>query len=161
MQLVFNTLTKRQTVHKQGELRDKVVALNVFLGSMNAFPEVSQLHDACVQDALRERGLLLIQLASLTAQKSRASYPLLSRNAARRLLLLYAPSGPFGWALHWIFFFFLIAAITGLIRGIFHIAYLRPSILAPIVIGDFVIALLVRLASFYVDRVRPTVRVPA
>jgi hypothetical protein len=29
---------------------------------------------------------------------------------------------------------------------------LRPSILVPILIGDFVLALLVRLASFYVDR---------
>jgi hypothetical protein len=152
--LAFNKLTMRQTVHKQRELREKVIALNVFIGSMNEFPDVSDHHAACLQDALWQRGLILMQLASLTARKSRTS-PLLSRSGARRLLLLYAPSGPFAWALHWIFFFFLIAAMTGLIRDLFHIAYLRPSILVPLVIGDFVMVILVRLASFYVDRPKP------
>src|ERR1700728_2140696 len=85
----------------------------------------------------------------------------LSRSGARRLLLLYAPSGPFAWALHWIFFFFLIAIATGLIRGLFHVAYLRPSILVPLLIGDFVLALLVRLASFYVDRAKTGRQMPA
>jgi hypothetical protein len=85
----------------------------------------------------------------------------LSRSGARRLLLLYAPSGPFAWALHWIFFFFLIAIATGLIRGLFHIAYLRPSVLVPLLIGDFVLALLVRLASFYVDRPKTGEQMPA
>jgi hypothetical protein len=65
---------------------------------------------------------------------------------------LYAPSGPFAWALHWIFFFFVIAIATGLIRNLLHVAYLRPSILVPLLIADFVLAVLVRLASFYVDR---------
>jgi hypothetical protein len=74
---------------------------------------------------------------------------------------LYAPSGSFAWGLHWTFFFFLIAAATGMVRGFFHIAYLRPSILVPIVIGDFVVALLVRVASFYVDRAKPGNLVPA
>jgi hypothetical protein len=162
IQLAFNKLTKRQTVHKQRELREKVIALNVFLGSMNEFPEeVSEHHGACLQDALRERSLLLMQLASLTAQKSRTSHSLLSGSGARRLLLLYAPSGAVAWALHWIFFFFLIAAVTGLIRGLFHVAYLRPSILVPVVIGDFVVVLVVRLASFYVDRAKPGKLVPA
>jgi hypothetical protein len=150
--LAFNKLTMRQTVHKQRELREKVIALNVFISSMNEFPDVSEHHSACLRDAVQQRGLILMQLASLTAQKSRASHPLLSRSGARRLLLLYAPSGPFAWALHGIFFFFLIAIATGLIRGFFHVAYLRPSILVPLLIGDVVLALLVRLASFYVDR---------
>ena len=159
--LAFNKLTMRQTVHKQRELREKVVALNVFIRSMNEFPDVSEHHAECVQDALRQRGLFLIQLASLADQKSRASHSLLSRSGARRLLLLYAPSGPFAWALHWIFFFFLIAIATGLIRGLFHIAYLRPSVLVPLLIGDFVLALLVRLASFYVDRPKTGEQMPA
>jgi hypothetical protein len=38
--------------------------------------------------------------------------------------------------LHWIFSFFLIAAATGLIRILFYAAYLRPSILVPIVMGS-------------------------
>jgi hypothetical protein len=91
--------------HQQRELREKVIALNVFLGSMNEFREVSE-HGACLQDALRERSLLLLQLASLTAQKSRTSHSLLSSSGARRLFLLYAPSGAGTWALHWIFFSF-------------------------------------------------------
>jgi hypothetical protein len=149
MLLAFKKLTMRQTVHKQRELRERVIALNVFIGSMKEFPDVGEHHAACLQDGLRQRGLILTELASLTARKSRT---LLSRSGARRLLLLYAPSGPFAWALHWIFFFFLIAALTGLIRSLFHVAYLRPSILVPLVIGDFVIVILVRVASFYVDR---------
>jgi hypothetical protein len=54
----------RQTVHKQRELREKVVALNVFIGSMNEFPDLSEHHAACLEDAVGQRGLLLTQLAS-------------------------------------------------------------------------------------------------
>jgi hypothetical protein len=158
--LAYNKLTMRQTVHKQRELREKVIALNVFMASMREFPDASEHHAACLQDALRQRGLILTQLASLSDPKGRTSHPLLSRSGARRLFLLYAPSGPFAWALHSIFFFFLIAAITGLVRDLFHVAYLRPSILVPLVIGDFVIVILVRLASFYVDRSKPGKQIP-
>jgi hypothetical protein len=158
--LAFNKVTMRQSIHRQRELRETVIALNVFIGSMNEFPDVSEHHAACLQDALRQRGLILMRLASLTAQK-RGSHPLLSHSGVRRLFLLYAPSGPFAWALHWIFFFFLIATATGLIRSLFHIAYLRPSILVPILMGDFVVVILVRLASFYVDRQKPGKQVPA
>jgi hypothetical protein len=158
--LAFNKLATRQTVHQQRELREKVVALNVFVGSMNEFPDASEHYAECLQDALRQRGLLLTQLASLTAQKSRISYSLLSRSETRRLLLLYAPSGAFAWALHWIFFFFLIAIATGLVRGFFHIAYLRPSILVPLLAVDSVLAVLVRVASYYVDRPKPGEQVP-
>jgi hypothetical protein len=150
--LACNKLTLRRTVHRQRELREKVVAFNVFIGSMNEFPDASEHYAACLQNALRQRGLLFMQLASLTAEKSRASHTFLSRSGVRRLLLLYAPSGPFAWALHWIFFFFVIAIATGLIRNLLHVAYLRPSILVPLLIADFVLAVLVRLASFYVDR---------
>jgi hypothetical protein len=156
--LAFNKLTMRKTVHRQRELREKVVALNVFVASMNEFPDLSEHHAACLQDALKQRGLILMQLASLSAEKSRTSYPLLS---LRRVFLLYAPSGPFAWALHWIFFFFVIAIATGLIRTLLHVTYLRPSILVPLIIGDFVIAVLVRLASFYVDRPRSGKQMPA
>ena len=75
--LAFNKLTMRRTVHRQRDLREKVVALNVFIRSMNEFPDVSEHHAECVQDALRQRGLILMQLASLATQKSRASHPLL------------------------------------------------------------------------------------
>jgi hypothetical protein len=159
--LAYNKLAMRQSVHKQRDLQEKVVALNVFIGSMNQFPDVSEHHATCLQDALRQRGLVLMQLASLTTRKSRASNALLSRGGVRRLFLLYAPSGPFAWALHSIFFFFLIAAITGSIRSLFHIAYLRPSILIPLVVGDLVIVLLAWLASFYFERPRVEKALPA
>jgi hypothetical protein len=159
--LAFNKLAMRQTVHKQRDLREKVIALNVFIGNMDEFPDGSEHHATCQQDAVRQRGLLLMQLASLSARKSRPSYSVVSGSAARRLLLLYAPSSPFAWALHSTFFFFLIAALTGLIRALFHIAYLRPTILVPIVIGDFLVVILVRLASFYVDQPKPGEPAPA
>jgi hypothetical protein len=159
--LAYNKLTMRQTVHKQRELREKVIALNVFIGSMNEFPDLSEHHATCLRDALRQRGLVLVQLASLTTPKSRASHSIFSRSGARRLLLLYAPSGMLAWALHSIFFFYLIAAMTGLIRGLFHIAYLRAPILVPLVISDFVIVIIMRVASFYVDRPKIGKHVPA
>jgi hypothetical protein len=151
----LNKLAMRQTVHQQRELRERVVALNIFVASMTNFPDESEHHAACLQDALRQRSPFLMQLATLATRKSRTSRPILLRDGVRRLLLLYAPSGPFAWALHYIFFFFLIAIATGLIRELFHVAYLRPSILVPLLIIDAVIALLVRLASFFVDRPKP------
>jgi hypothetical protein len=157
----YNKLTMRQTVHKQRDLREKVVALNVFMHSMNEFPDMSEDHAACLQDALRQRGLNLMQLAALTAEKSRTSHPLLSRRGMRRLFLLYEPSGPLAYALHWCFFLFLFSTITGLVRGLLHVAYLREAILVPVEIIDFVLVLLLRLACFYVDRPRPERLEPA
>jgi hypothetical protein len=159
--LACNKLTMRRSVHRQRELREKVVGFNVFIASMNEFPDASEHHAACLYDAQRQRGLILMQLASLTAEKNRTSHAFLSGSGVRRLLLLYAPSGPFAWALHWIFFFFVIAIATGLIRSFLHVTYLRPSILVPVMIGDLVVALLVRVASFYVDRPKPGKLMPA
>jgi hypothetical protein len=153
--LLFNKLSMRRTVHKQRDLREKVVALNAFMSSMAQFPDASQHHAACLQDALRQRSLILTQLASMPTQKSWTTHPLLSRSGLRRLFLLYAPSGAFAWTLHVIFFFFLVSAITGMVRILLHDAYLRPAILIPLVACDFVVALLLRLASFYVDRPKP------
>lgn len=89
---------------------------------------------------------------SLTAQKNRTSHPLVSRSGALRLFLLYVPTGPFSWALHWVFFILLTTTVTGVFRGLFHIAYLRTAVLVPSLIGTFALALLVRLMAFYVDR---------
>jgi hypothetical protein len=66
--LAFNTLAIRQTVHKQRDHREKVIALNGFMGNMDELPDVSQHHATCLQDAVRQRGLLLMQLASLSAR---------------------------------------------------------------------------------------------
>jgi hypothetical protein len=159
--LAYKKLTMRQTAHRQCELREKVIALNVFIGSMNAFPEVSEPHAACLLDAVRQRSLLLLQMACLTTQKGTASHSLLSRSRVLRFLLLFSPSGPFAWALHRVFFFFLIAAATGSVRVLFHIAYLRSSILIPLVIGDFVLVIFARVASFYVERSKPWKQVSA
>jgi hypothetical protein len=161
IQFASKKVKTRQTVHKQRELRGNVIALDVFIGSMRQSSEASEHQATCLQDAVRERGVSLMQLASLSAERNRASQSILSLDGARRLFLLYAPSGPFAWALHWIFFFFLIAALTGLIRTLFHVAYLRPSILMPLVIGDFALAVLMRLASFYVDRPKAERQTPA
>jgi hypothetical protein len=66
--LAFNKLAMRQTVHKQRDHREKVIALNGFMGNMDELPDVSQHHATCLQDAVRQRGLLLMQLASLSAR---------------------------------------------------------------------------------------------
>jgi hypothetical protein len=153
--LVFTKLSMRRTVHKQRDLREKVIALNAFMASMNQFPDPSEHHAACLRDALLQRSLILTQLAALTTQRSWTSNPLLSLNGLRRLFLLYDPSGPLAWTLHWIFFFCLLSTITGLVRGLLHVAYLRTAILVPVEIIDFILVLLVRVAAFYVDRPGP------
>lgn len=152
IQLVVSKLAKRQAVHKQRDLRERVNALNIFIASMNEISDGGEHHTACLKDALRERGLVFVQLASLTVQKNRISHRLLSRSGALRLFLLYVPSGPFSWALHWVFFILLTTTVTGVFRGLFHVAYLRTAILVPSLIGTFTLALLVRLVAFYVDR---------
>jgi hypothetical protein len=161
VQFTSKKVAKRQTVQKQRDLRERIIALDVFVASLERSPEVSEHHATCLQDALLERGLSLKELAALSIRRNRASHSFLSLNGGRRLFLLYPPSGPFAWALHSAFFFFLIAALTGLVRGLLHIAYLRSSILVPLVISDFVLAMLVRLTSFYVDRSNPETQLPA
>jgi hypothetical protein len=42
----------RRAVHRQREFQEKVVALNVFIRSMNEFSDLSEHHAACLQDAL-------------------------------------------------------------------------------------------------------------
>ena len=152
VQFVFTKFTKRQKVHRQRELRENIIALDLFIGNMNRSLDVSEHHVTCLHDALQERALNLAQLASFALPKNQNARAFLSRNSVRRLFLLYAPSSTFAWVLHWIFFFFLIAAFTGLVRVLFHIEYLRPAILVPLVIADFILAVVARLASFYVDR---------
>jgi hypothetical protein len=159
--LAFNKLAMRQTVHKQRDLREKVIALNVFIGNMHEFPDGSEHHATCQQDAVRQRGLLLMQLASRPPAKAgrltrlcqaalRVDFSFCMRRLVRSRGRCTRPS-----------FLFLIAALTGLIRALFHIAYLRPTILVPIVIGDFLVVILVRLASFYVDQPKPGEPAPA
>jgi hypothetical protein len=155
IQFAYKKITKRQTVNKQRDLRERVIALDLFIASLNQSTDVSKHHATCLEDALQERGHSLMQLATLTGKNNRTSHSFLSRNGVRRLFLLYPPASPFAWVLHSTFFFFLIAALTGLVRSLLHIAYLRSSILVPLVIGDFVIAIVVRLIALYIDRSHP------
>jgi hypothetical protein len=46
--LAFNKLTMPQTAHKQRELREKVIALNVFIGSMNERGEAGITGDSVI-----------------------------------------------------------------------------------------------------------------
>jgi tRNA A37 N6-isopentenylltransferase MiaA len=66
IQLAVSKLAKRQAVHKQSDLREKTNALTVFIASMNDIPDGDEHHAACLKDALRDRSLVFVELASLT-----------------------------------------------------------------------------------------------
>ena len=154
LQFTANKLRARQSIQKKQQLREKVIALNAFVASMKEVSEASESH-ACLQDALRERDLVLKQLASCG---DRPSHRLLSRNAAQRLLLLYAPSRPAGWLLRWAFFSLLATTVAGTVHGLLHMGHLPLRVRVLFLITTFLLAVLVRLAAIYVEGVKPEER---
>jgi hypothetical protein len=155
IQFTASKLATRQSEYKKLQLREKVIALNAFIATMTEFHEEADSHSACLQDALRERGLVLQQLAVFADQERRMSRQLLSRNAAQRLFLLYMPPHLAGWPLRWVFFTLLITALAGTVRGLLHVNYLRLRVLFPFLIVTFVLTALARLAVYYRERSEP------
>lgn len=148
LQFTANKLRARQSTQKKQQLRERVIALNAFVASMKELSDASDSHAACLQDALRERDLVLWQLA---AHGQRPSHRFLSRNAVQRLLLLYAPSGTAGWLLHWAFFTLVATTIAGIVHGLLHSGHLPLHIRVPFLIFTFVLAVLVRVAAIHVE----------
>lgn len=103
-QFAFERLKARQSVHRKRELRGSVLALNSFIRSITDAQEIDGHHAGCLEDALRERGLILKQLESLIAAESGRSRRLPAMSPIQRWFLLYVPSRPIGWALRWTFF---------------------------------------------------------
>jgi hypothetical protein len=155
LQFTVSKLSARQSVQKKQQLREKVIALNAFVASMNEVGGVGNHHVACLQDALRERDLMLKQLA---AHGNKPSHQLFSRNAAQRLLLLYAPSRPAGWLLRWAFFSLLATTVAGTVHGLLHMGHLPLRVRVLFLITTFLLAVLVRLAAIYVEGVKPEER---
>ena len=58
IQFTAGRLVTRQLVQKKRQLREKVIALNAFIASMNDVPDEGEHHAACLQDALRQRRLV-------------------------------------------------------------------------------------------------------
>ncbi|MGO9302543.1 MAG: hypothetical protein ACLP3R_02420, partial [Candidatus Korobacteraceae bacterium] len=141
---------------KETALRERVIALNAFVASMNEVSDAGDSHAACLHDALRERDLVLRQLA---AHGQRRSPRLFSRNAAQRLFLLYAPSNTAGWLLRWAFFSLLAAMVTSTARGLLHMSRLPLHVRMTFLIVTFVLAVLVRVAAIHVEGVKPEERI--
>jgi hypothetical protein len=156
LQFTANKLRARQSIQKKQQLRERVIALNAFVASMNEVSNVGDHHAACLQDALRERDLVLKQLA---ACGDKPSHRLLSRNAAQRLLLLYPPSRPAGWLLRWAFFTLLATTVAGTVHGLLHMGHLPLRVRVLFLITTFLLAVLVRLAAIYVEGVKPEERI--
>ncbi len=148
LQFTANKLRARQSIQKKQQLRERVIALNAFVVSMKELADASDFHAACLQDALRERDLVVKQLA---ASGHKPSHRLLSRNAAQRLLLLYAPSSTAGWLLHWAFFTLVATTIAGTIHGLLHVGHLPFHIRVMFLIFTVVLAVLVRVAAIHVE----------
>jgi len=101
-------------------------SVNAFIASMKELSSTGESHSACLQDALRERDLVLEELAAMAARGGR-SRRRMSRNAIQRLFLLYAPTGPAGWIVRWAFFTLLITTAAGMGALIPLISHARTS----------------------------------
>lgn len=156
LQFTTNKFRARQSIQRKQQLRERVIALNAFVASMNQVSDAADFHAACLHDALRERDLVLRQLA---AHGQRPSHRLFSRNAAQRLFLLYAPSSTAGWLLHWAFFTLLAAMVTSTARGLLHMSHLPLRVRVTFLIVTFVLAVLVRVAAIHVEGVKPEERI--
>lgn len=155
LQFTMNKLRARQSIQKKQQLREKVIALNAFVASMKEVSDAGDSHAACLQDALRERDFVLKQLAGCG---DKPSHRLFSRNAAQRLLLLYAPSSTAGWLLHWAFFTLVATTIAGTVHGLLHMGHLPLRIRVAFLIFTSVLAVLVRVAAIHVEGVKPEER---
>jgi predicted nucleic acid-binding protein len=155
VQFAFQRLPALQAIHKKHRLRDEAVALNSFISSMNEAQDSDDSDAACLQDALRERGFVLRQLDSLIAAEARRTRRLVPTNTVQRLFLLYAPSRPIGWPLRWAFFTLLILTGAGIVRGLLGVNYLSLPVLVPFLIVTFVVTVLVRIAVFCIEGIKP------
>jgi hypothetical protein len=155
MQFTASKVGARQSIQKKQQLRERVIALNAFVASMKEVLDAGDSHAACLQDALRERDLVLKQLAAHGGQRP---HRLFSRNAAQLLLLLYAPSRPAGWLLRWAFFTLLATTVAGTVHGLLHMGHIPLRVRVPFLIATFVLAVLVRLAAIHVEGVKPEER---
>jgi hypothetical protein len=148
LQFTATRFRARQFVQKRQQLRDRVIALNAFVASMKEVSEACDSHAACLQDALRERDLVLRQLAACGHKPSQR---LFSRNAAQRLFLMYPASSAAGWLLHWAFFTLVATTIAGTVHGLLHMGHLPLRIRVLFLICTSVLAVLVRLAAIHVE----------
>lgn len=155
LQFTASKFRVRQSVQRKQQLRERVMALNAFVASMNEVSDAGECHVACLQDALRERDLVLKQLA---AHGQKPSHQFFSRNAAQRLLLLYAPSRAAGWLLRWAFFSLLATTVLGTVHGLLHMGHLPLRVRVTFLIVTFVLAVLVRVAAIYIEGVKPEER---
>lgn len=152
LQFTVGKFHARQSITRKHQLREKVIALNAFVASMNQVSHACDSHATCLQDAVRERDVVLQQLASCGDKRS---HRLFSRNAAQRLLLLYAPSSTAGWLLHWAFFTLVATTIAGTVHGLLHMGHLPLRVRVPFLIFTFVSALVMRIAAIHVEGVKP------
>lgn len=149
-QFAGHKLSKRRDVNRKRELRESLIALNAFIGSMKRSNKQSDLL-VCLQDALRERRMVITQLAVLSGEGSAKPHQRALRSRAQRLFLLYMPSRPLAWLLHWAFFTLLIMTVVGTVRGLLHNAYLPVPLLVPFLMATSSLAVVVRLVVSYTE----------
>lgn len=152
LQFTASKLGARQSIHQKERLRARVIALNAFITSMNVVSDAGDVHGVCLQDALRERAVILGQLAAHGQKRSPRFF---SRNAVQRLFLLYAPSNSAGWLLRWAFFTLIAAMVTSTVRGLLHMSRLPLHVRMTFLIVTFFLAVLVRLAAIHVEGQKP------
>ncbi|MGB8885250.1 MAG: hypothetical protein WCC87_00930 [Candidatus Korobacteraceae bacterium] len=103
LQFAANKLRARQSIQKKQQLRERVIALNAFVISIKELSDASDSHAACLQDALRERDLVLKQLATCGANRLTGSSRGTQRNGCFSCMRL--PVRPDGFSIghfsHW------------------------------------------------------------
>jgi hypothetical protein len=155
VQFAQQRLLMRQAEQRKQDLRTKLVALHAFLSSIEGMAPEHEARAVCLEDALLEREHLLRELASAIIHRSSRRKRIRPHNWLQWFFMLYPPPRQVGWVLRWSFFALMIVTVAGTVRGLLHENYLPMPVLVPFLITSFVLAVVVRVVAFHIERVRP------
>ena len=119
-QFAWQKLRMRQDKQRKLHLRERLVALNTFIASLDHLGADTPHRAESLEDALQERDTVLKELAASIAH-ARTSRRSILRNwwSLQRLALLNLPVRPLGWILRWSFFTLLVVTVVGDAAGAF------------------------------------------
>ena len=154
-QFAQQRLVMRQAAQRKHDLQTRLVALHAFLFSLEGMPADHEARAVCLDDALLEREHALKELASAIVHRAARRKRIRPHNWLQWFFMLYPPPRHIGWVLRWSFFALMIVTVVGTARGLLHENFLPLPVLVPFLITNFVLAVVVRVVAFHIERVRP------
>jgi hypothetical protein len=152
-QFGWQKLRMRQDKQRKLHLRERLVALNTFILSLDHVAPDAPHRAESLEDALAERETVLKELAaSIAHARTSRRASILKWWSLQRLALLNLPVRPLGWILRWSFFTLVVATVVGAVRMVLHRSSLPQGYRAPFLITTIGLAIVVRVVTTYVDR---------